>query len=98
MDRIEIEYNENMYPIYFDIVKSLPRGATGQYIPDEQKILIKEGCDLSTIYHESIHAVIDMFKSTDEKFDEMFYSKINYAEESFCHYVCEVSEKIKELI
>ncbi len=98
MSRIELEWDEKAYSIFFDIVEILPRDTNGQYIPKEHKILLKKGYDDSTIYHESIHAVIDMFKSTHERFDDMFYAKFNCAEESFCHYVCELSENIKSMI
>ncbi len=96
-DYITVEWNESEYDIKVEYVNELTRGAKGQYIPELKKILLLHNVDDSTIYHESIHATIDMFKSTDESFDAMFYDKINYGEEGFCHYVCEIAKKIKEM-
>ena len=98
MERVKLEYNEAEYIIFIQEVEFLSKGAKGQYLPDEKKILLLDSCDDSTIYHESIHAIIDMFKSTEESFDECFYSELNYAEEAFCHYVCELAGWIKKLL
>jgi len=95
---IIVEYDEKEYSIKLEVVKYLGELTYGRYIPEEKKIIIVENCHISTIYHESIHAAIDMFRSTNENFSEIFDIKCKYGEEAFCHYVCEIANGIIEEI
>ncbi len=94
---ITVEWNEEEYIIGVQRVNDLPNEAKGQYLPELTKILLLDGVDDSTIYHEAIHAVLDMFKSSQENFNALFYSDVTFGEEAFCYYVCDVVEKIKAL-
>ncbi len=91
---VTVEWDEENYDISIEYVDSFKDGAKGQYVPELKKILLLHNVDDSTIYHESIHAVLDMFKRTEENFNALFYSEKTYGEEAFCHYVCEIARKI----
>jgi hypothetical protein len=92
--RVCIDFNGNEYFVHFEEVDHLDNNAMGQYIPEKRKILLLKNCDVSTIYHEAIHATIDMFKSIEESFDGMFYDRFNFGEEAFCHYSCDLAKQI----